>query len=1128
MSSNVPIFIFLASIPLSFFLSNVVANWLRMKEMGWRLGIIFLSLATAAIVLTFGKPSLGIDLRGGDILTYEVDEKTTKEALTSTSGNGSANARPGDPAAPLQIDMPMLLQSLGRRINPGGQREIVIREYGTNQVEIIIPEVSAAEIDTIKDAIRKTGFLKFRIVADEFRNPRIWELGEKQLQSDNELEKAAKYVYDGEKLVGEWIRVGREEVITPGVVPNYRIEPDYYKTMLHREIVPDQLEVLTIVDPVNNVEGKDLANVGRGFDEFGGPAVDFMMNTEGAIKMSGLTGSNLPDPNNPQSKAKLGIVLDDELLSCPVINSRISSSGTIEGHFSETEVDTLMRILRDGKMPAVLFPEPISESSVSPLLGEDTIRKGKLATGASLVVVVLFMLWYYRFAGLVACAALVANLFLTVAAMIVFKASFTLPGIAGLVLTVGMSVDANVLIYERIREELSRGASLRMAIRNGFDRAMSAIVDSNVTTLIVAVVLYAIGTADLRGFAVSLTFGILMSMFTAIFCSRVFLEIAERKKWIRGLTMVKWLGETNFPFMRMTGWAVLGSAVVILVGFVGVFARGANLFDIDFLGGTSVQVVLKKPLPIGEVRELLAGIADDVWVTGILPEGRARDTVYKIDTSLRDSQELRDQGKSALDELQNRVQNALVNAETGEPLWLARNLEFTPAAPFEAKPVPSIEPAAEGQSALPRPTSGELGSTADRPTKAPAPPARTDVTFDGPIRERLVSGRAAWQLPVQADGSAAPQETPPEDSAPEPASETPPPAEVTPAAEEPPAEPSPPAEEAAAPESAGTNTSESAAQPEASQATSSDPAATSPSPSAERPLQLQPTAFRSTSQLTFEEKISERTLERLIETAAKAVDLTPPVVRCRNDTWDGRSDTGFTEWTVDFTTDSEQTDKILSHLHTQIAQMPVWLSSNAIGGKIAGQMQTKAWLAIIFSLVAIIFYIWLRFEKVAYGLAAVIAVIHDVLVTLGAIALSPWIAQFAGFLMIEEFKISLPIIAAFLTLIGYSLNDTIVIFDRIREIKGKSPDVTEAIIDRSVNQTLSRTILTSLTVFMVVVVLYFFGGEGIHPFAYALFVGLIAGTYSTVFIASPMLLWFLRWSKAREESRAKPYSATVR
>ena len=176
----------------------------------------------------------------------------------------------------------------------------------------------------------------------------------------------------------------------------------------------------------------------------------------------------------------------------------------------------------------------------------------------------------------------------------------------------------------------------------------------------------------------------------------------------------------------------------------------------------------------------------------------------------------------------------------------------------------------------------------------------------------------------------------------------------------------------------------------------------------------------------------------------------------------------------------------------------------------AGNTRTLAVVALITSMLGIIVYLWIRFQKVAFGLAPVIAVVHDVLVTLGAMALSLYLAEIPGvqsILLIDPFKIGLTAVAAFLTIIGYSVNDTVVIFDRIREVRGKSPHLTREMVNRSVNQTLSRTVLTSGTVLIVVIVLYIFGGQPIHGFAFAMLIGLIAGSYSTIFIASALLLW---------------------
>jgi SecD/SecF fusion protein len=225
--------------------------------------------------------------------------------------------------------------------------------------------------------------------------------------------------------------------------------------------------------------------------------------------------------------------------------------------------------------------------------------------------------------------------------------------------------------------------------------------------------------------------------------------------------------------------------------------------------------------------------------------------------------------------------------------------------------------------------------------------------------------------------------------------------------------------------------------------------------------------------------------------------------------------------------DESQTTQLLDHLKAKFADSPVWSSSSKIGGQVAGDMQQKAIAALVASLLGIVLYIWIRFQRVIFGLAAVVALLHDVLVTLGAIAISAWLADALGFLLIEEFKISLPIVAALLTIIGYSLNDTIVIFDRIREVRGKSPNLTGDMINTSVNQTLSRTILTSLTTLIVVVMLYAIGGDGIHGFAFSLVIGVMAGTYSTIFVASPMLLWLTSAKEKSAAAKAKTAAGNV-
>jgi SecD/SecF fusion protein len=233
-----------------------------------------------------------------------------------------------------------------------------------------------------------------------------------------------------------------------------------------------------------------------------------------------------------------------------------------------------------------------------------------------------------------------------------------------------------------------------------------------------------------------------------------------------------------------------------------------------------------------------------------------------------------------------------------------------------------------------------------------------------------------------------------------------------------------------------------------------------------------------------------------------------------NDEYQVGSARRFPTWDVQLALPEEQAREVFGHLEELTNNSPIFPMANKIGSRVAGDMRTKAIAAIAISFIGIVAYIWFRFQRVVYGFAAVLALLHDVLITLGIIGLSALVVEnvpvLADALLIEKFQISLTIVAAILTIIGYSLNDTIVVFDRIREVKGKSPQLNADMINTSINQTLSRTLLTSVTTLLTVVLLYSLGGDGIHGFAFALVAGVLAGTYSSIFIASPALLWMSR------------------
>ncbi len=1090
MSQYLPVIVILGGTILAVILGNFIARSIRMKDYSWKLGVILGVITLGTTMCIFGTPKLGIDLSGGTILIYEIDENLTAKTAAAKTAAAAAKTTPADgegesdsaQAGPdTDIDMPSLIEALRRRIDPSGVREIVVRPYGPNQVEIIVPRASKAEIEALKTVITKTGYLKFRIVASPTRNPREYNLGQAALNSTDESVRMAKFIKnENDQVVAEWVAMAKDPSSTPEN-PVYKMsETELSHPMLIRELVPGQKEVLVVVDPDERlrVEGSHLSSVVGSYDQTMHPCVNFRMNSQGSKLFGLLTRRNLPD-KEANSYAHLGIVMDDALLSAPRIQSTITSQGEITGNFTQPEVDELVRVLKAGRLPAVLKKQPISDYNISPLLGSDTIQKGKIAIVVSISAVLAFMLVYYRFAGIVACLALVVNLILIVALMIVIDAAFTLPGLAGLVLTVGMSVDANVLIFERIREELRRGTTLRMAIRNGFDRATTTIVDANITTLITAMVLYGIGTDQIRGFAITLILGILMSMFTAIFCSRVIFEISERRGWLKKLSMMQLISETDWNFLGLRKAAAAFSLIIILIGFGAVAMRGRSIFDIDFNGGTSVQAVLREPMPIQDVREKLASISGNVSVTEVNPTGQAASTVYKIDTDIEDENEL----EAKLSEV--------FQSDMGESLLVTHSMEFT--APTDI-------------------------STAAANSRRQPPQIIDDLS---PIKNSAMAGElVAW---ADTDASLLAQADPAGTNAPGPADNT-----ATDVAE------TDSQEDFADDDLAGGDASPVAAEgtaaateEDAAPPTKSAAGSTAEAADGEAPKETAKSAYRTASTLKFDEPINAETLKRVIRETALGANMEEPFVEMSNPLWDGTSAQPYDTWEVRFSTGTVETGQLLERLRTELSGTPAWLSSSKIGSAVAGQMKTKAIAAILVSLIGIVAYIWVRFQRVGFGLAAVLALVHDVCITLGAIAASVWLADYLGFLLIEEFKISLAVVAAFLTIVGYSLNDTIVVFDRIREVRGKSPELREDMINASINQTLSRTLLTSTTTLLVVVILYAIGGEGIHGFAFSLLVGVLVGTYSSVFIASPALLWMTKTTSSQGGSDTKKARAAA-
>jgi SecD/SecF fusion protein len=265
------------------------------------------------------------------------------------------------------------------------------------------------------------------------------------------------------------------------------------------------------------------------------------------------------------------------------------------------------------------------------------------------------------------------------------------------------------------------------------------------------------------------------------------------------------------------------------------------------------------------------------------------------------------------------------------------------------------------------------------------------------------------------------------------------------------------------------------------------------------------------AKLTFAHPVDHDTLELDLRNQLEKRGRDPETVplRLTNPKYEAGDSHPYETWNVEIALPQQEAGSLFAAIDAQLRERAYFPSSNTIGSKVAGSTRVRAVYALLFSLVCIVGYIWLRFQRVVFGLAAVVALVHDVLVTLGVIALSAFVADILSFLLIDPFKIGLTVLAAFLTIIGYSLNDTIVVFDRIREVRGKAPQLTADMVNTSINQTLSRTLLTSVTTLIVVAILYIGGGQGIHAFAFALVVGVLVGTYSSIFVASPFLYWMV-------------------
>lgn len=693
------------------------------------------------------------------------------------------------------------LEIIRNRIDEFGVAEPVIIRQGSDEIVVQLPGIK--DVDRGMDLIGKMAQLEFKIVAD------TTGINVPKLIADAE---SSGQWHDGESR--KKLNLALQSLLPENTSIYFEKDKDKATGLPIKRPILLKDETLMTGDMIKDAQ----VRIGGNFNE---PYVSINMTSRGAKVFGDITAQNVGK--------RMAIVLDEVVRSAPVIQEKIlGGSAQISGSFTHEEASDLAIVLRVGALPApVNF---IQKLTVGASLGADSIKKGIESGIFGALMVLGFMIIYYRLSGIIANTALIFNLLFLFSGLAVLNATLTLPGIAGIILSIGMAVDANVLIFERMREEFSLGKSVKSSIDSGFSKAFLTIVDSQVTTLITAMALFLFGTGPIKGFAVTLSLGIIFNLFTALFCSRLLFDIAYSIKPVRQLKFLQFLQKPQLDYMKLKKVAYSLSCVLSIIGIIAFIqiARGTANMGVDFTGGSLLQYKAQQSFTMDEVRTAF--------------------NAHKMEGI-------------SLQEVEN--EDRLI-----------------------VKMKKSVETVAE--------------------------------------------------------------------------------------------------------------------------------------------LNLQ--------------------VETVLGKELK--------------------DKGF-----------------------------ILESQSEIGSSISAVLRDKAIQAIIISFAGVIIYLAFRFD-LSFGFAAAIATFHDVLVVLAIC----WLA---------DIEITLMIVTALLTLAGYSLNDSVVVFDRIRENMGKGGKHSFiSVINSSINQVLSRTVVTSLTSAMVLLALFLYGGSVIHDFSFALLAGVVVGTYSSIFIASPILtLW---------------------
>jgi len=497
-----------------------------------------------------GKIKLGIDLQGGTSFLMEMDTSKLGSVQTITNSQGKLETITN--SVDVNGALSQAIEVIRKRIDRFGVAEPIIQSAGENRILVQLPGLSESARQEAIDTLSKSAYLEFRLVADN----------------------SAEIIRNGDPIP-----------------PGYEVLKEISQGKDNKTTI---IPYVVKKKPENNLAGDIIEGAHVNRDNLGNPEIDFTLTDEAAIRFGQTTRDNIG--------RQLAVILDGELQTAPSIKSEISKSGQISGSYTPEQALSIANILQN---PLRAPLKIVSSTDVGATLGTDAIHSGIKAAIAGVAFVSAFMLVYYLIAGLAANVALITNVIILLGVMCSIGTTFTLPGIAGGVLTVGMAVDANVLIYERIREELAKGKSLRGAIDAGYARAFGTIFDSHVTTLISSIILIWKGTGEIKGFGVTLTIGVAASLFTALVVTRLIFNFLTERNIIKSMPMMHIIRSAKIDFMKLAMPLAMATTIFTIAALGFGISQGKKMFGIDFRGGDSTTFSFAQRVDEKDIRSAL-------------------------------------------------------------------------------------------------------------------------------------------------------------------------------------------------------------------------------------------------------------------------------------------------------------------------------------------------------------------------------------------------------------------------------------------------------------------------------------------------------------------------------------------